>query len=94
MKVPAAIFVGNGFGKLSGSTQVAEPGSLESPLILTNTLNVGTAIGAVVEYTFAQQGNENVQSVNALVGETNDGHIAEALPLDKVIPILKKYKRL
>lgn len=75
MKVPAAVFVGNGFGKLSGSTQVTELGSLESPIILTNTLNVATAIEAVVEYTLSQKGNENVQSVNALVGETNDGYL-------------------
>ena len=74
-KVPAAIFAGNGFGKLSGSTQVAELGTLESPVILTNTLNVAEGIQGVVEYTLAQKGNEGVQSVNAVVGETNDGHL-------------------
>ncbi len=74
-KVPAAVYVGNGFGKLAGSTQVQELGNLESPIILTNTLNVATAINAVVGYTLSQKGNENVQSVNALVGETNDGYL-------------------
>jgi D-aminopeptidase len=72
-KIPAAVFVGNGFGKLAGSTQVQELGNLETPIILTNTLNVSTGIDAVVEYTLQQQGNEKVQSVNAIVGETNDG---------------------
>ncbi len=72
-KIPAAVFVGNGFGKLAGSTQVKELGNLETPVILTNTLSVATAIDAVVEYTLSQPGNEKVQSVNALVGETNDG---------------------
>ena len=74
-KVPAAIFVGNGFGKLSGVTQVKELGNLEAPVILTNTLNVATAMDAVVEFTLQQKGNEQVQSVNAVVGETNDGYL-------------------
>lgn len=74
-KVPAAIFVGNGFGKLAGSTQVKELGSLETPIILTNTLSVATAMDAVVEYSIHLPGNENVQSVNAVVGETNDGYL-------------------
>ncbi|WP_426059320.1 P1 family peptidase [Hymenobacter sp. B1770] len=72
-KVPAAVYVGNGFGKLAGSTQVQELGVLETPIVLTNTLGVGTALNAVVEYVLRQPGNETVQSVNALVGETNDG---------------------
>ncbi|WP_066839107.1 P1 family peptidase [Rufibacter ruber] len=72
-KVPAAVFVGNGFGKLAGSTQIIELGNLESPIILTNTLGVGTAMNAVVDYTLKQPGNGKVQSVNAVVGETNDG---------------------
>lgn len=71
-KVPAAIFTGNGFGKLAGSTQVTELGNLETPVVLTNTLNVPTAMEAVIEYTLQQKGNEKVQSVNAVVGETND----------------------
>ena len=74
-KVPAAVYVGNGFGKLAGSTQVQELGNLETPIILTNTLGVGTAMNAVVDYTLQQPGNEKVQSVNALVGETNDGSL-------------------
>ncbi|MDX5418070.1 MAG: P1 family peptidase [Hymenobacteraceae bacterium] len=74
-KVPAAIYVGNGFGKLAGSTQVQELGNLETPIILTNTLGVGTAMDAVIGYTLHQTGNEQVQSVNALVGETNDGYL-------------------
>jgi D-aminopeptidase len=74
-KVPAAIYVGNGFGKLAGSTQVKELGNLETPIILTNTLSVATAIEAIVEYTLALTGNDNVQSVNAVVGETNDGYL-------------------
>lgn len=72
-KVPAAVFAGNGFGKLAGTTQVQELGNLETPVVLTNTLNVATAIDAVVEYTLHQKGNEKVYSVNAVVGETNDG---------------------
>lgn len=74
-KVPAAVFVGNGFGKLAGSTQIQELGNIETPIILTNTLSVGTALDAVVEYTLIQKGNETVRSVNAVVGETNDGSL-------------------
>jgi D-aminopeptidase len=72
-KVPGAVFVGNAFGKLAGSTQVQELGTIESPIVLTNTLSVGIAVDAVVRWTLGQPGNENVRSVNALVGETNDG---------------------
>lgn len=72
-KVPAGVFVGNAFGKLAGSTQVEELGNLETPIILTNTLSVAEGIAGIVEYTLAQPGNERVQSVNAVVGETNDG---------------------
>lgn len=71
-KVAGAVFVGNAFGKLAGSTQVNELGVIETPIILTNTLSVGRAVEAVVAYTLAQSGNEEVFSVNALVGETND----------------------
>ena len=71
-KVPAAVFVGNGFGKLAGSTQIQELGNIETPIVLTNTLSVGTALDAVVEYTLLQKGNESLKSVNAVVGETND----------------------
>src|SRR5262249_12730393 len=72
-KGAGAVFVGNAFGKLAGSTQVAELGTIETPIVLTNTLSVGVAIDAVVRYTIAQPGNEQVRSVNAVVGETNDG---------------------
>jgi D-aminopeptidase len=72
-KVAGAVFVGNAFGKLTGSTQVQELGTIETPIVLTNTLSVGTAMDAVVRWTLAQPGNERVRSVNALVGETNDG---------------------
>src|SRR5262249_26041246 len=63
----------NAFGKLAGSTQVAELGTIETPIVLTNTLSVGTAVDALARYTIAQPGNEQVRSVNPLVGETNDG---------------------
>jgi D-aminopeptidase len=72
-KVAGAVFVGNAFGKLAGSTQVQELGTIESPIVLTNTLSVGTALEAAVRWTIAQAGNEDVRSVNAVVGETNDG---------------------
>ncbi len=74
-KVPAAVFVGNGFGKLAGSTQIEELGNIETPIILTNTLDVATGINAIIQYTLNQQGNEEVRSVNAIVGETNDGYL-------------------
>ena len=72
-KVAGAVFIGNAFGKLAGSTQVEELGTIESPIVLTNTLSVGTALDATVRWTLAQPGNDDVRSVNALVGETNDG---------------------
>jgi len=74
-KVPAAVYVENGFGKLAGSTQVNELGNLETPIVLTNTLNVPVAMDAVIDYTLQQKGNENIGSVNAVVGETNDGFL-------------------
>jgi D-aminopeptidase len=72
-KVAGAVFVGNAFGKLAGSTQVDELGTIETPIVLTSTLSVGTAVEAVVRDTLGRPGNEDVRSVNALVGETNDG---------------------
>ncbi len=72
-KVPAAIYIGNGFGKLAGYTQVKELGNIETPIVLTNTLNVAAGLDALITYTLNQPGNENVRSVNAVVGETNDG---------------------
>jgi D-aminopeptidase len=74
-KVPAAVHVGNGFGKAAGFLQIQELGTLETPIILTNTLSVGIGIEAVVKWTLAQPGNEDVRSVNAVVGETNDGYL-------------------
>lgn len=74
-KVPAAIYVGNGFGKLAGSTQVEELGTLETPIILTNTLSVPTAADALIDATFLYPENNGVRSVNPVVGETNDGYL-------------------
>ena len=74
-KVPAAIYLGNGYGKLMGYSQVEELGNLESPIMLTNTLSVPTAANAIIEYSLNQPGNENVRSINPLVGETNDGYL-------------------
>jgi D-aminopeptidase len=74
-KVPAAVFAANAFGKAAGFLQVRELGNLETPIVLTNTLCVGTAVQAVVDWTLAQPGNEDVRSVNAVVGETNDGYL-------------------
>ena len=74
-KVPAAIYVGNGFGKLAGVTQVRELGNIETPVILTNTLSVAAGIEGAVRYTLMQPGNERENSVNAVVGETNDGRL-------------------
>jgi D-aminopeptidase len=71
-KVPGAVFVGNAFGKLAGSTQVEELGTIETPIVLTNTLSVGAAVEGLVRWTLAQPGNGDVRSVNALAGETND----------------------
>ncbi len=72
-KVPAAVYIANGFGKLTGTPQVEELGNLETPVILTNTLSVPTAADALVDFILALPGNENVRSVNPVVGETNDG---------------------
>jgi D-aminopeptidase len=74
-KVPAGVFVGNGFGKLAGSTQVDELGTLETPVALTNTLDVSAAVRGLVSAALARPGNEDVRSVNAVVGETNDGRL-------------------
>lgn len=74
-KVPAAVWVGNGFGKAAGFLQVRELGTLETPIALTNTRSVGIAWDALVEWTLRQPGNAEVRSVNAVVGETNDGFL-------------------
>ena len=74
-KVAGAVFIGNAFGKLAGSTQVNELGEIETPIVLTSTLSVPRAADAVLDYVLALPGNEDVQSVNPLVGETNDGYL-------------------
>jgi D-aminopeptidase len=95
-KVPGAVFVGNAFGKLAGSTQVDELGTIETPIALTNTLSVGAAVEGLVRWTIDQTGNANVRSVNALVGETNDGGLNDIRGLhvrpDHVIAALKAAK--
>jgi len=72
-KVPAAVYVGNGFGKAIGFTQIEELGNIETPIALTNTLNSFLVANALVDYSLKQTGNENIRSVNPVVGETNDG---------------------
>lgn len=74
-KVPGAIFVGNGFGKLAGSTQVDEMGNIETPILLTSTTSVPRVADAVISYMLALPGNEEVLSINPVVGETNDGYL-------------------
>lgn len=74
-KVPAAVYIANGFGKLTGISQVQELGNMETPVLLTNTMSVPAAAGALIDYTLSQKGNEKVKSVNFLVGETNDGYL-------------------
>jgi len=74
-KVPAAMYIGNGFGKLTGYSQVEELGNIETPIILTNTLSVPTAADALIDYTLSFPENQEVRSVNPIVGETNDGYL-------------------
>jgi len=74
-KVPAAVFIGNGFGKLTGFSQVEELGNIETPIILTNTLSVPVAAGALIDYTLSFPENKSVMSLNPVVGETNDAGI-------------------
>ncbi|MBK6977451.1 MAG: P1 family peptidase [Cytophagaceae bacterium] len=95
-KVPAAIFVGNGFGKLAGYTQVEELGTLETPILLTNTLAVAQGMEALIDYTFSFPENDNVRSVNAVVGETNDGGLNDirrrVLTRENMLEALKNAK--
>jgi D-aminopeptidase len=95
-KVPGAVFVGNGFGKLAGSTQVNELGEIETPILLTSTLNVPRVADALLDYMLSLPGNEDVQSVNALVGETNDGYLNDIrgrhVGRDEVFGALKNAK--
>jgi D-aminopeptidase len=74
-KVPAGVVVFNGYGKSAGLSQIAELGEIEAPIVLTNTLAVQRGMEGVIEWTLSQPGNEKVPSVNAVVGETNDGHL-------------------
>lgn len=74
-KAPGAVFVGNGFGKLAGSTQVNELGEIETPILLTSTLNVPRVADALIDYMLTLPGNQDVQSINPLVAETNDGRL-------------------
>jgi D-aminopeptidase len=74
-KTPAGVFTGNGFGKAAGFLQVRELGNLETPIVLTNTLAIAPAIEGLVSWTLSRPGNEDVRSVNAVVGETNDGRL-------------------
>lgn len=74
-KVPAAIYIANGFGKLAGYSQVKELGNIETPILLTNTLSVAPCIDALIDYTLSFPENSNIGSVNSVVGETNDGYL-------------------
>lgn len=95
-KLPAAIHVANGYGKLAGLSQVRELGELETPIALTNTLNVAEGVAALVEWTLALPDNEDVRSVNAVVGETNDGFLndirARVLTRDHFIEAIRAAK--
>jgi len=94
--VPGAIFVGNGFGKLTGSTQVDEMGEIETPIVLTNTASVPRVADAVTTYILTLPGNENVLSVNPVIGETNDGYLNDIrgrhITPDDVFAAIKKAK--
>jgi D-aminopeptidase len=85
-RVPAAIYVGNGFGKLLGSTQVSELGELETPILLTCTLCVWKAADAMVAYLLEQPGMADVRSINPVVGETNDGYVLNAIRQRPITP--------
>jgi D-aminopeptidase len=74
-KVPAAVYLGNAYGKMAGSTQIEELGTIETPIVLTNTLSVSAGIEGLLRHTLEYPGNESVRSVNAVVGETNDGFL-------------------
>jgi D-aminopeptidase len=85
-KVPAAVYAANAFGKAAGFLQVRELGNLETPILLTNTLAVGVAVDAVVAWTLSRPGNERVRSVNAVVGETNDGWAVNDIRARRIRP--------
>src|SRR5687767_10608260 len=95
-KVPGAVFVGNGFGKLAGSTQVNELGEIETPILLTSTLSVPRVADYLMDYMLSLPGNEEVQSINPLVGETNDGYLNDIrgrhITRDDVFAAIKSAK--
>lgn len=95
-KIPAAIYIGNGFGKLAGYSQVEELGNIETPIVLTNTLSVPTAADALIDYTFQFPENKDVKSVNPVIGETNDGGLNDIrrrfISKAHVLEALKKAK--
>ena len=95
-KVPGAVFVGNGFGKLAGSTQVNELGEIETPILLTSTLSVPRVADFLIDYMLALPGNEDVQSINPLVAETNDGYLNDIrgrnISRDDVFSAIKSAK--
>jgi D-aminopeptidase len=95
-KVPGAIFVGNGFGKLAGSTQVEEMGDIETPILLTSTTSVPRVADALIGYMLSLPGNEDVLSINPVVGETNDGYLSDIrgrhITPDDVVAAVKNAK--
>ncbi len=95
-KVPGAIFVGNGFGKLMGSTQVDELGEIETPILLTSTLSVPRVADYLLDYMLALPGNEQVQSINPVIAETNDGYLNDIrgrhITRDDVVAAIKNAK--
>src|SRR5437588_8197550 len=95
-KVPGAVFVGNGFGKLAGSTQVDEMGDIETPILLTSTTSVPRVADVLISYMLALPGNEDVLSINPLVGETNDGYLSDIrgrqITQDDVFAAIKNAK--
>jgi D-aminopeptidase len=95
-KVPGAVFVGNGFGKLAGSTQVEELGEIETAILLTSTLSVPQVADALISYVLALPGNEDVLSINPIVGETNDGYLSDTrgrhITKDDVVGAIKNAK--
>src|SRR5215469_7459251 len=95
-RVPGAIFAGNGFGKLTGSTQVEEIGDIETPIVLTSTTSVPRVADAVISYMLALPGNESVLSINPVVGETNDGYLSDIrgrhIAADDVLAALRNAK--
>jgi D-aminopeptidase len=95
-KVPGGVFVGNGFGKLAGSTQVNELGEIETPILLTSTLSVPRVADYLLDYMLSLPGNEEVQSINPLIGETNDGYLNDIrgrhITRDDVFAAIKSAK--